>query len=119
MGDFRNRQVWVRAHELALDLFQTSRDLASEERYGLTSQIRRLSAAIPATIARGCGLGSDTAFYHCCTRAMGVASELEYNLLLARDIGLLNDLDYERLSGNLVEVKRMLAGLMKKLMAVC
>jgi len=47
--------------------------------------------------------------------AMGSASELEYHLLLARDLKLLQLLDYERLSGGVVEVKRMLASLIRSL----
>ena len=46
---------------------------------------------------------------------MGSASELEYHLLLARDLKLLQLLDYERLSGGVVEVKRMLASLIRSL----
>jgi len=49
--------------------------------------------------------------------AMGSASELEYHLLLAHDLELLKTPDYERLSGEAVEVKRMLAALMQKLRA--
>jgi len=48
---------------------------------------------------------------------MGSASELEYHLLLAKDLGILKSLDYERLSGEVIEVKRMLASLLVKLRA--
>jgi four helix bundle protein len=46
---------------------------------------------------------------------MGSASQLEYHLLHVHDIGILNELDYERLAPDLIEVKKMLAGLIKKL----
>jgi len=49
--------------------------------------------------------------------AAGSTSELEYHLLLARDVKLLEEPDYERLSGRTIEVKRMLASLMKTLRA--
>jgi four helix bundle protein len=49
--------------------------------------------------------------------AAGSASELEYHLLLAKDLKLLQTPDYQRLSGQAVEVKRMLASLMRKLRA--
>jgi four helix bundle protein len=48
---------------------------------------------------------------------MGSASELEYQLLLAKDLGLLKSLDYARLAGEVVDVKRMLASLIVKLIA--
>lgn len=50
---------------------------------------------------------------------MGSASELEYHLLLARDIGFLNHSDYERLGGEVIEVKRMLSAFIQKLTADC
>jgi four helix bundle protein len=49
--------------------------------------------------------------------AAGSASELEYHLILARDLKLLHTPDYERLSGQVVDVKRMLASFMQKLRA--
>ena len=49
--------------------------------------------------------------------AMGSASELEYHVLLARDLGLLKSLDYQRLSEEVIEIKRMLASLIHKLRA--
>ena len=49
--------------------------------------------------------------------AMGSASELEYHLLLARDLEVLVKVDYERLDGDVTEVKRMLTSLIQKLKA--
>jgi four helix bundle protein len=43
----------------------------------------------------------------------GSASELEYHLLLARDIGILVAADHERLSGEVIEVKKILASLIR------
>jgi four helix bundle protein len=48
---------------------------------------------------------------------MGSACELEYHLLRGRDLGFLNDPDYERLSLEVIEMKRMLSGFIKKLNA--
>jgi len=49
--------------------------------------------------------------------AMGSASELEYHLLLAHDLAMLEAEDYQRLFEEAIEVKRMLASLIKKLKA--
>jgi four helix bundle protein len=115
MQDFRNLNVWQAAHHLALTIFTITRDFDSAERYGLTSQIRRLCAAIPANIAGGCGYTDDTDFHQFCVTAMGRACALENYLILARDVGLMNDLDYERVEPDMIEVKKMLAGLIRKL----
>lgn len=59
MKDFRDLVVWQKAHALVLSVYSASADLPSDERYGLTSQIRRSASSIPANIAEGCGRGSD------------------------------------------------------------
>jgi four helix bundle protein len=54
MQSFRNLDVWERAHALTLDIYRTSTSFPSEEKYGLTSQMRRSSASVGANIAEGC-----------------------------------------------------------------
>lgn len=102
---------------MTLDIYRVTKDFPREELYGLTTQIRRSCASIPANIAEGCGRGGDAEFARFLQIAMGSASELQYHLLLARDLGLLNDLDYERLSQETTEVKQMLTSFIKKLKA--
>lgn len=79
--------------------------------------MRRSSASIGANIAEGACRKGDGDFGRFLQMAMGSASELEYHLLLARDLHLLKLNDYERLSGGVIEVKRMLASLILKLRA--
>lgn len=115
MKDFRNLQVWNKAHKLTLCIYQVTQSFPKEELYGLTSQIRRSCASIPANIAEGCGRQSDKELAHFCQIAMGSASELEYQILLAHELNLLMKNDYETLNKNLVEVKCMLNSFLQKL----
>jgi four helix bundle protein len=117
MQDFRNLKVWERAHCLTLDVYKSSRPFPREEMYGLTSQMRRSSASIGANIAEGTCRKGDIEFGRFLQIAMGSASELEYQLLLAKDLELLKSLDYARLAGEVVDVKCMLASLIVKLKA--
>jgi four helix bundle protein len=59
MEDFKRLEVWSKAHELSLLIYQRTRSFPKDEMYGLTSQIRRASASIGANIAEGCGRRSD------------------------------------------------------------
>ncbi len=113
MQSFRNLKVWEKAHAVTLDIHTTSRSFSKDELYGLTSQMRRASASIGANIAEGSCRRGDIEFGRFLQIAMGSASELEYHLLLAHDLHILQWLDYERLSGGVVEVKRMLGSLMR------
>jgi four helix bundle protein len=88
-----------------------------EELYGLTSQLRRCSASVPANLAEGCGRNGDAEFARFCSIAMGWASELEYHLLLARDLKLIKPKDHAELSQRATGLKRMLTALLQKLKA--
>jgi four helix bundle protein len=117
MQDFRNLKVWERAHALTLDVYKASKSFPREEMYGLTSQMRRASASIAANIAEGSCRKGDAEFARFLQMAAGSASEVEYHLLLSRDSELLERSDFQRLTSQVVEVKRMPASLMQKLRA--
>lgn len=100
-----------------MEVYRHTQDFPAEERYGLTSQLRRSSVSVAANIAEGCGRGSDSDFRRFLQMAMGSASETEYHLLLAQDLGFIGQEPYQTLTQQVQEVKRMLASLIKKLTA--
>jgi len=119
MKNFRDLQVWQKAHTLTLEIYEYSAPFPDSERFGLTSQLRRAAASIPANLAEGCGRGSDADLRRFLHMAMGSASETEYHLLLAHDLGFLAEPTFKRLTNNIQEVKRMLAAFITKLNAEC
>ena len=119
MKNFRDLQVWQKAHSLTLEIYQYSTPFPDSERFGLTSQLRRAMASIPANLAEGCGRGSDADLRRFLQIAMGSASETEYHLLLAYDLGFLAEPPFKQLTNSIQEVKRMLAAFISKLNAEC
>jgi four helix bundle protein len=117
MKNFRDLKVWGKAHQFTLELYRTTRGFPREELYGLTSQIRRATVSIGSNIAEGCGRGTDPEFGRFLQMALGSASEVEYQLLLAHDLEYCPSETYHQLSSAVVEVKRMLAALIAKLNA--
>jgi len=117
MKNFRDLHVWKKAHELTLAAYAVTSQFPKQETYGLTSQIRRCAVSIGANIAEGCGKRGNGEFQRFLTIAAGSASELEYELLLSHDLGLMSDQEYNRLDTALIEVKRMLAALIRKVEA--
>ena len=117
MKDFHELKVWQKAHQLTLAVYQVTTGFPPEEQFGLTSQLRRCSASIPANLAEGCGRSGDAEFARFCSIAMGSASELEYHLLLAKDLNLIKPKDHAELSQRATELKRMLTALNQKLRA--
>ena len=117
MKDFRELQVWQKAHQLTLAIYHVTTRFPREELYGLTSQIRRSYSSIPTNLAEGCGRNGDAEFARFCSIAAGSASELEYHLLLARDLDLIDSRDHKDSAEQTMEVKRMLSALLQKLTA--
>jgi four helix bundle protein len=117
MKDFRDLDVWQKAHALTLAVYRATSSFPREELYGLTGQIRRSCSSISANLAEGCGRSGDAEFARFCSFAIGSASEMEYHLLLARDLGFIKQSLHQELAQKATEIKRMLIALHKKLKA--
>lgn len=112
MQDFRNLEVWKKAHELAIDVQKT---IARTKRMdaSIRAQLSRAATSIAANIVEGCGKSSRAELARFSDISIGSSSELEYWLLLSRDLGQLPNDDHERLTGNTIQVRKMLFGLRK------
>jgi four helix bundle protein len=113
MRDYKNLVVWEKAHKLTLAVYKMTVVFPKEERFGLTSQMKRSSASIAANLAEGCGRRSDGEMARFVQIAMGSGAELSYHFLLARD--LMQPAEYDVLSADVSEILRMLSSLSGKL----
>jgi four helix bundle protein len=111
MKDYRHLDVWMKAHKVALAVYEASRGFPKDEIYGLTSQMRRAAVSICANIAEGCGRKSDSELARFLQIARGSASELDYHFLLAHDLKYLSQVEYGELESRVREVQRMLTSL--------
>ena len=118
MKDCKELRVWSEAHRLTLLVYEKTRAFPREEMYGLTSQLRRAAASIPANVAEGCGRRSDGELTRFLQIARGSASELEYHLLLSHDLGFLADKGFEEMRDKLIEVQRMLTALVQRVQPI-
>jgi four helix bundle protein len=82
--------------------------------FGLSSQIRRAASSVATNLAEGCGR-TQPEFGRFVQIAFGSACEVEYQLLLAHDLGFLASQPYEDMNANVIEVKRMLNSLLKRI----
>jgi four helix bundle protein len=115
MRNYRELQVWSKAHLLTLDLYRASRSFPREEMYGVTSQLRRAAASIGANLAEGCGRRTSQELARFVRIAMGSASELDYHLLLCRDLAFIGNDDFEKMSTRLIEVRKMLTAFLSSI----
>jgi four helix bundle protein len=96
-------------------MYRTTKLFPDDERYGLISQLRRATSSIPANLAEACGRGSDPDFGRFVQNAMGSASEVEYEILLAKDLQYLAADSYPQLNDEITGINRMLASLLRKI----
>jgi four helix bundle protein len=115
MQDFRNLQVWQKAHSLVLSAYAKTATFPKHEIFGLTSQVRRAAVSTAANIAEGSSRRGDKEFARFLEIAAASATELEYFSILVSDLGLLNTSEAEALGHDAVEVRRMIAGLIASL----
>ena len=103
--------VWGRAVDFVTVIYRTTDGFPKEEKFGLTSQIRRAAVSIPANIAEGAARESPKEFAHFLSNAQGSASELATELLIAHRLGFLSQKDYATLNPELDNIGRMIFGL--------
>ena len=87
MKTHEDLDAWKRAMALAKAVYMTTAAWPSEEKFGLTSQIRRAAVSVPSNVAEGSARGSDKDFAHFLDIALGSLAEVETQLLLAKEIG--------------------------------
>jgi len=115
MQNPNNLRVLKHARSLVVDVYNATAPLPADERFGLCAQMRRAAVSIGSNIAEGCGRSGDRELIQFLHMALGSASELEVQLLLAVELNLLSEEGAGQLAAPVSEVKRMLAGLIKAL----
>ena len=111
MRPHQNLEAWLKGIDLVTDVYKGTERFPKEERYGLTSQIRRAAVSIPANIAEGAGRHSKKEFAHFLSNSQGSASELETELVIAPRLGYLDETTFARLISQLERIGRRITGL--------
>jgi four helix bundle protein len=111
MKDHKDLDVWKKSMDIVVNIYSITEDFPKDEIYGLTSQIRRAAVSIPSNIAEGAARNTDKEFMQFLHIALGSASEVETQLIIAQRL---------QYSGNFAEiltkinsVKQMINGLIR------
>lgn len=115
MSDFKKLVVWQKAHALALHAHRTAMGIRASRYASLRSQIIRSAMSIPANIVEGRRQDSERDFARFLHYSLNSAYELEYRLMLARDMEVIPDAEVSSLLAELIQVRKMLHGLLKRL----
>ncbi len=109
--DFHKIKAWEHAHQLTLEVYRATAGFPAEEKFGITSQMRRAAASVGANIAEGSSRTSNADFLRFLEMGLGSLRETENFLLLARDLSFLSVETHQRLAQKSDETARTLSGL--------
>lgn len=115
MQDLRNLIVWQNARRLTKQIYDLTKDYPVSEEFGLKGQMRRAAVSICTNIAEGCGRDGDAEFRRFSYLAFSSACELECELILSWDLVFITETTMNELIAIVVEIKRMLTGLIAQM----
>jgi len=115
ISDYKKLQVWEKAMVLVSEVYKTTKAFPEDEKFGLTSQIRRAAVSIPSNIAEGKLRNGDVEFRRFLFIAFASGGELETQVEIAKNLSYLSEADYERIVAMISEVMKMLNALITKL----
>ena len=101
---FRDLIVWQKAYQLALNIYEVSRDFPKQEQYALTSQMQRSAISISANISEGYERQHRKEYVQFLSIARGSLGELETYLMFARDLGYISKEKYKELEASRMEI---------------
>jgi len=107
----RDLVAWQKAMKFVTAIYEVTQRFPSEERYGLTNQLRRASVSVPSNIAKGQARFSQKEFHHFLSMARGSLVEIETQLLIARNLKYIQPEKAEILLAAADELGRILNGL--------
>lgn len=108
-----NMDVFKLAHALTLEIYRIVANFPADERYGLSSQMKRAAVSINSNIMEGSARKTPGEKNQFIGIARGSASELKYHIILAKDLELVELNKAEKLIAELNRVLQMLSGMMK------
>jgi len=112
---YRDLEVWQKAMDLVVASYRLTNLFPKSETYGLSSQIQRSAASVPANIAEGHGREHLGDYLHHLSIANGSLMELETHILVAGRLNYVGREEVDRMLSQTGEVGRMLAGLIRSL----
>lgn len=115
MNSFRDLKVWEEAMLLVEDVYRLSRNFPADERFGLTSQLRRAAVSIPSNIGEGWRRKRRRAYLHHLDIALGSQGELDVQVELAQRLSYVSAADHKEMVERIDRVGRMLNGLIASL----
>ncbi len=108
MHFFKELKIWQRAMTLAEIVYKATSNFPAEEKFGLTSQLRRCAVSVASNISEGAGRASNPQFRHFLEFSMGSCNEIQTQIELASRFGYIDKAKSEDVSEEAVQVFKMI-----------
>ena len=115
--DHKELDIWKKAVDFVTEIYTLTKSFPNEEKFGLTSQLRRASVSIAANISEGAARKSDKEFMQFLYICLGSGSEVETLLIISQNLGYVNEEEIKKLTEKIGQLKKMTIGLLKYLRA--
>lgn len=115
MRNFRELNIWKEGISLVKEIYNLSKQLPVEEKFGLKSQICRAAVSIPSNIAEGCSRNSDIEFKRFLEIAIGSSFELETQLIIIYELQFISEKEMNSIIEPLSKEQKMINNLITKL----
>ena len=112
---YRDLEAWKLAIRLTKFIYRASEQFPQDERFGLTSQIRRAAVSVASNIAEGWGRGTTSDYARFLRMARGSIFEVETQMVIAREMGFVGDEVFQPVDELLKDTGRVLAGLLRSI----
>ncbi|MFC1867322.1 four helix bundle protein [Thermodesulfobacteriota bacterium] len=115
LKNYKELKVWQKSYQLCLKIYRITERFPKNEKFGLTSQIRRSAVSIPSNIAEGYGRKTTTDYIRFLYIAYGSNCELETQIMLSGDLDYIDSTILKNTMDEIYQVERMLKALIKSL----
>ncbi|WP_438965526.1 four helix bundle protein [Flavobacterium sp.] len=109
MHQFKELIIWQKSRLFCSEIYLSTSNFPSEEKFGLTNQLRRASVSIPSNIAEGSSRNSNKEFSRFLEIAIGSAYEIETQILIATDLNFITIEESDKLCLQLIEIVKMIS----------
>ncbi len=108
--NFKKLNVWEKSRRFVKDVYEMSMSFPSDERFGITSQLRRAAVSVSLNISEGSGRGTDKDFSHFLDTSFSSALEVENLIYLCFDLKFIEELKQNEMLEKIIEIQKMIKG---------
>lgn len=107
--NYKKLLFWKKSKELSIDIYKITKEFPDDERFGLTSQMRRCAVSVASNIAEGSSRSSVKDFRRFLEISMGSIYELEVQLMISNEVGYISDVKTKELTDQIKSLIEMMS----------